>query len=419
MKTKQNRIFSKGLISSRTTILLLLVVLVLSVLSSQSVFAIDDSPNLQAKLLSYSPIPVQPGQYVTAYIQIDNLGSGDAPNAAIKINDEFPFSLTNKADSEKIIGTINGGGSYVTDYRFKIDGQALVGTNKLNVYYTDDYSKGGWKKTALSFTVKNTNGVLSVERISSIPSEIKPGDKGVVTLVLKNNGETTLWIIATKLNLETTTGDLPFIPTSTTEQRISSLSPNETMSVSIPLKAYPSADPGYFKVPLEIEYVDDEGLLNTRDDFIGLIIKAEPELKVYVKDVSSDDGVVNLQLQFVNKGISDLKFLDINVIPDSKTTVTSSSNRYIGDLDSDDYRSETFTLKTSEKEFPLKINASFKDQNNNVYDVVLESSITIPDEKRSYFGFVILVLSILIIVFFFWRYSKGGSKIKSKLNSKK
>jgi len=133
----------------------LLIILVLSLslsLTSTTTLAIDDSPNLQARLLSYDPVPVQPGQYVTAYIQIDNLGSGDAPNAAIRIDDEFPFSLTNAADHEKVIGPIKGKGSYVTDeyiqmwYHLMLNSLRLIGLRMKDkiVLCLDD--KKNWRK---------------------------------------------------------------------------------------------------------------------------------------------------------------------------------------------------------------------------------------------------------------------------------
>ena len=44
-------------------------------------------PSLTADLLRYEPIPAQPGQYITAYIELGNIGDSAATNAVVEVVD--------------------------------------------------------------------------------------------------------------------------------------------------------------------------------------------------------------------------------------------------------------------------------------------------------------------------------------------
>ncbi len=379
----------------------LFIAIILTISMLPTVQGLIDSPNLSAKLLRYEPVPLQPGQYFTAYIQIENKGAGTATNAAVKIDEQFPFQLIDSNDAYKEIGTLQGKSTYTIEYRMKLDSKAVVGTNTLEIEYTDDAKTNGWKKTKLNFNVKNTNGALQLMSVSIDPEEILPGQKGTITLFIKNNAETTLWNIGTKLNLEST--NTPFIPTATTEQNIASIAPGKTEQVKISLKAYPDAQPGYYKIPLTIDYTNDDGQTTTQEDIVGLIVQAEPELKAYLKATTRKNNLVETQIQFVNKGISDLKFLDISMEPNEDYAVIDSADRYIGDLDSDDYRSETFTIQSNKKEITLHMKAEYRDDNNKIYEKNLELTTTLPEEKHSYTGIIILILVLGVIAYLWFK----------------
>ena len=116
-------------------------------------------------------------------------------------------------------------------------------------------------------------------------------------------------------------------------------------------------------------FYDEEGTLTEQEDILGIIIKAEPELKTYVEKVEatkSSKGEVSFK--FVNKGINDLKFLDIQIQDGEGYTIHDSKNRYIGDLDSDDYRSESFNIELDGDTATVNIFVTYKDENNLFFD---------------------------------------------------
>ncbi|MBR9690429.1 hypothetical protein GOV08_01970, partial [Candidatus Woesearchaeota archaeon] len=64
------------------TILLLL-------LASITLVSAAEPPILKTTLLRYDPTPAQPGDYITAYIQIENTG-GTAQRVRIEFKDSYP-----------------------------------------------------------------------------------------------------------------------------------------------------------------------------------------------------------------------------------------------------------------------------------------------------------------------------------------
>lgn len=379
--------------------MLLIVMLVGTTLVSAAV----DTANLEASLVRYEPLPAQPGQYLTVYVKVENDYAYPAEDAAIRIKEEFPFSVVNIDDLEQDLGIIEGRDSQVAEFRLKVDSQAAVGTNYLTVEYTQDKFKGVWKEAELSISIRPNDASLSISNVKTSPEEITPGSEGVLEITIKNTAEITLRDIGLQIGLVSIDGtDLPFIPTSVTEKRVGKINPAEIITLSFPLKAYPSASPGYYKLPMRTTFYDEEGTMTTQDDFVGIIVKAEPELKVYVEDVeATKGGTGKITFKFVNKGISDLKFLDIVVQEGEGYKVHDSTDRYIGDLDSDDYRSEYFNIELLDEETEVNILVSYKDENNNIYEtteIVMVNASSGNGQKSGPSWFTILLVIVLAII---------------------
>ena len=63
-----------------------------------------------------------------------------------------------------------------------------------------------------------------------------------------------------------------------------------------------------------------------------------------------------MTLKFVNKGIHDLKFLDVIIEEGEGYEVLSNKKDYIGDLDSDDYRTQETVVKVTDENAKIKGN---------------------------------------------------------------
>lgn len=373
---------------------------------------------MTVQLLKYEPIPAQPGQYVTAYLEIKNTGNKDSGSAAINIDDQFPFTTLSESESYKSFGVIKSQQSVVETFRLKVASDAIIGNNQLKVKYTEDETTDTWQEKTLNINVKTNDASLTINEVKTSPEEFVPGGEGQVSITIKNNEETALRNIGVQLGLITVQGstvaDLPFIPTgSATEKKISRLNPGEFKTISFDVKTYPSATPGYYKLPLSLTFYDDQGTEIQNQDYIGVIIEAQPELKIYLDEttITPEEKQGEITLKFVNKGINDLKFLDIELVDGDNYKVLSTKSDYIGDLDSDDYRSETFTIETSSEDINLQVKIDYKDENNKDYSyttaVPLEyNKIPANGSNGRSAWTVVFVIIVLGLVIYFWRRSK-------------
>ena len=385
----------------------LFILLVMSLLVVLPIVSAEAT--LSADLLKYEPIPAQPGQYIHAYIELANVGDTAATGAVIEVVDAFPFTVA--GENTEVVGDLNVQRSSVVDFRIKVDSQAPVGNNLLKIRYSPDGKN--WQERSLNIDVKSNDVSLSVADVSTSPDEFTPGGDGIITLKLKNSDSVPIRSIAAKLGLVSVSGstvvDLPFIPdAASTEQKISRLSPDEVSEVSFPIKVYPTATPGYYKIPLTLTFYDDQGTQTEKQELVGVVVKSVPDLMVYVEKttISQPGQSGDVTLKFVNKGISNLKFLDVSLDNGDGYDVISGSQQYIGDLDSDDYRSETFTIRPTDKTADLNVAVSYMDGNNNEFNKVLsvpfEAVSSSNGEKKGPSFSTILLILVLIVVLISW-----------------
>jgi hypothetical protein len=378
-------------------------------------------PALKATLLRQEPLPAEPGQYVTVYVELENEGSDDATNAAIEFVDEFPFTVVS-SDKRENLGVLKSQQSYVADFRIRVDSSAPIGDNSLTIRYTSDVNSANWVERNLDVEVNSNDASLAITKVDVNPEEIAAGEAGAITLSVQNNADIVLRDISLQLKLKTTSGttttDLPFIPTSSvTEKRINRLNVGETKDITFDVKAYPSAEPGYYKLPLEMTYFDDQGSEATSSDYVGVIVEAKPELKILVENsqLRTIGEAGTITLQFINKGIHDLKFLDVNVQESDSYEVLSSSTAYIGDLDSDDFRTEEYTIIATDENAQMQVAVEYRDQNNKMYSEIVNVPILfnkVPQQNGGSSGTVIFVVIVLAIVGYvvFRRYKKNKKR---------
>ncbi len=401
--------------------LIILLSLTLLILSLVPLSIATDDANYKIQLIKYEPIPAQPGQYINAYIQITNIGNADGNKVILEMENNFPFQTISKDDEYQELGVIKSQQSLVKTIKFRVSKDAVVGINELKVkLYSDADNLNEWSESILYVDVKPNQASLLINKVSASPEEVSPGKQATIDIELKNTEDITLRDVSVKLELKkivgTTIADIPLIPlNSATEKQIVKLNPGEKNSVVFKIKTYPTATPGYYKIPLTISFYDDQGEKTVKEEYIGLIIKAEPELEVYLdkNSVNKESLSGSISLKFVNKGINDLKFLDVKILSDDSYDVLNNDQEYIGDLDSDDYRTETFDLKIHKSSVPLKVQVSYKDTNNKDYSFVKEISVTSTEtvsKNNSYTSIIILVIVVLVGLFFWFRRKKTKKK---------
>ncbi|MGM5481369.1 MAG: COG1361 S-layer family protein [Nanobdellota archaeon] len=389
-------------------LMLLTLVLALTLMTMPMVQA-QDNAQLTVDMLKYEPMPAQPGQYVTVTLELENLGNEEADNAAIEVVDQFPFTIISEEEAKKIIGNLKAQRSYVVDLKLKVSSEAVVGDNELKIRYTTDVDNAPWQETTEIIKVKSNQAAISVIDVNTEPEEFMPGGKGDVKLTVKNTADVVLRDISVQLNLirqeNQKTIELPFTPTGTSEeQRINKLNPGELNTLTYTLNTDAETTPGYYKIPVRMNFFDEEGTETEKINIIGISVKAEPELKIILDKttITSPEQQGTITVKFVNKGIHGLKFLDVELLDGEGYTVLSNKEDYIGDLDSDDYRTQDFTIKTTGEDITLDIATSYRDDNNNEYEKTFEVPMRYkPQPQNGNGGLSPTIIVIAVVVIFF------------------
>lgn len=332
-------------------------------------FALATTSGLSVDISKYEPFPAEPGKYIEVWITAKNTGNTELSNVIVKITPNYPFSLDPTTNDTFEIGTLTGGQEKISRIKIRVDANAVQGENFLDVTYK--YGGYNWLTKRIPVFVQTHDAILSVKQVSTEPSSLVPGKISVVVFELENMADSFLSDIKIRINfLE---NDLPFSPIdSTTEKRIYVIESGKTETMEFNIMALPDAKSGVYRIPVEITYSDSTGNSYTRTDLIGLVVGDKPVLQIYVDKSSVIKGgqAGEVQILLVNPGLTDIKFLNIELLDSEDFEKISTNKVYIGNLDSDDIDTVEFKLyvkPTSEQNIVLPINAIYLDANNNEY----------------------------------------------------
>jgi len=210
---------------------------------------------------------------------------------------------------------------------------------------------------------------LSIDSIDT-PDQIKPGETTEVSITLKTGENESVTNVIVALDLM----EVPFAPhDSSNEITIEEILEDDKETAEFDILALPNAQSGIYKIPFSIEYTleGEENKTLPKQGIVTLTINSEPKISVERNDGLILKGRKNeIQLSIINKGLSDVKFLDIKIVEISGITILSQKSIYIGDLDSDDFDSakfEVFIESSVEKNIKLPVKIIYRDITNKEY----------------------------------------------------
>ncbi|MFA4945991.1 MAG: hypothetical protein WC607_00410 [Candidatus Micrarchaeia archaeon] len=317
--------------------LLLLAVLALP-LAAESV----SGGLLQVQALKYEPYPAEPGSYTDLWLSVANSKSSvTADNVECLFTEGYPFSLDSSEPALKVIGQLRPGYDAIIKYKVRISENAVPGNNEFTVSCTST----GYPAVELKdyIYVQPHDAVLSVASVNSVV--MLPGETALVELTLQNLEDVTVKDVSVKLDLESTS--TKFAPVgSTGEKRLKQIPANGEETVTFTVIAYPDATPGVYKIPLELAYSDWLGTAYAKSEVVTITVDAPAKLEARLEssEVYKNAALGQVTIEIVNRGLSDVKFLSVRLLPATGYTVTSASEAYVGELASDDSTSVDYDL---------------------------------------------------------------------------
>ncbi len=392
---------------------LIIICMAMMLFFSASALGNDDiqSYGLRVRLSSQEPDPAQPGQYVDLRFKVENIATTDIEEAEVELIPEYPFSLDIDEPSLKDIGFVrnrNWGDSGINvKWRVRIADDAVQGENKIKVRYRSGESD--WITKEFDVAIKISDATISIDSVASDNEILTPGESEKIRIKIKNLAGTSFRDVALKLDLtlsslisattttsaaasSTSTSTLDLIPLapkdSATEQKVSILGSGQEMEFEYNLYVYPTATPNIYKVPVVLTFYDELGTEYTQSDLIGLKIGSPPSLDANLEENTlkkeGDKGTVSLK--FVNKGITDVKFLSVQLKETSQYEILSPEKFYIGNLDSDDYEIAEFEIEMKEGidgEIRMPVVYDYKDPLNKRYSYNTEFDFRIYSKEEA------------------------------------
>lgn len=251
--------------------------------------------------------------------------------------------------------------------------------------------------------------ILIVKEIQTEPSDMIPGNKGILKVAIINNGDLPAKDIRTKLNLP---AEIAFI-NDVSEKRISEIKPNQQAEFKFDIIALPKTAEGVYKASLIIDYVNNIGEDRQDNYSIGIVVKSIPKLFAQIEktDIYDEKRTGDLTIIFTNNDIANIKFLTAEILNSNDYEVISSNKKYIGDLDSNDFQSTVFTVKIKDniKDLTVPIKVYYKDSLNKDYSQDFQIPLKIRTGKElgitnnNYYLAVFAVILLVIIVIYLYR----------------
>jgi len=278
-------------------------------------------------------------------------------------------------------------------------------------------------------SILNSASALTISSISISPREIAPGENSVIEIILENEAEETIKDVSVSLDL---TG-LPFVPyEDSTEASIYEIKEDKTKTAEFKIKALNDAESKTYTIPLKISYYDENGVKKPdKSSLVSVTVSSKPIISASLEDGLLLKGQENsVSIKIVNKGLSGVKFLEVELQSSAKYTILSQKNIYIGDIDSDDFDTSEFKILFKENSLstislPLKV--IYKDALNKQYseEFTLDARVYTNEEaislgliKKSNTTTYVVVIVILIIVYIIYRRIKKRRKMKKMAEEK-
>ncbi len=386
--------------------LIIIVLLASSVLAGSNGTFVGTNSALDVELVNYQPVPAQPGDSLDVWLQVTNDGGAPSEAGRVHLVDSFPFIIESASERDKEFQSVPAQGNFLIRTRVRVDKNAHEGTNYLSVQLQDSTGRSFLEKE-VPITIQGRSGTLSITKVEQ--ERIAPGEKRPITIVLQNVGDTKLRNVQMSLDL---TG-LSLAPIDGSNSKtIASMDGGKSASFTFTLAAFPDASENTYQVPVTLAYEDEQGNSKSQSETIGITIGSEPELVVYPESsaLTQERPEGQVTLKFVNRGLGEIKLLEMTVEENDGVQVTSESpTLYVGNIDVDDYESATLTLKARQLPVDVPIKVEYRDALNQPHEETVNVRLKPSGDGQQ--GGVsvwlwILILLLLVGLLFWWRKRK-------------
>ena len=380
------------------------VLLTLLILFIPIVTNAQRGPEVKASILRYEPSPAEQGRTFDVWVQITNRGTS-IDNVILKFVPEYPYNLPEGVNEEIQLGSIAALEERVEKFTVYIDPDAPNGETDITFAYKfGTFTE--WTQLESPITLQTQDAVLVINDYKITPSVIIPGQTINVDISLSNAGRIAVKNVDVSLGVE----DKQFTSIgSGAKKRIDYIYAGESANVGFTLASDISTEVKLYSIPVKLNYLDERNKVFSDESSIALRVNAEPEISLSIDstDFKNKRKPGTVTLKIVNKGVVDVKYLNIILMKgDTYELLSSSNENYIGNLDSDDFETADFIIKPLKKEPILNVTLEFKDPYNKNINKTYKLPLKIVTDtelgKGGTGGTIFVIILILAGVGYWW-----------------
>ncbi len=397
---------------------------------------ISEHQILAAKTLSVQPTVVQPGDSVTAEVEVLNTG-GIMNNVMISTPANSSFTLSGA--SQQSVGSIPFNSSKTVNVT--LVSSSSTATGKYTIPVTISY------QDVLQNTINQTVyiGPVTVAESSSqfriVVTPETPAETGSQTrfdITLDNFGGSAASAIV-DVN-ETSV----FTPIGGSKLYFDDIAPGENQTQTMVIGVGSSTLAGYYSLPITVTSTGQQ-----YNQSFGITVEATPGIEVSSSTqpafVSSGSNGVIVLAQIANTGNGPIRSVYITTASTKDLPVVGATDKFIGTLNIDDFAAFQITVNVPPNlapgEYSIPINVSFKDSTNQLHEVQRQVPIRIYSQADAaanngfsgatggsgfrgrgnggLFGLslveeIVLVIVVAVAAYFGYRWYRGKKKQQAK-----
>jgi len=227
---------------------------------------------------------------------------------------------------------------------------------------------------------------LTIKSVEVSPDEVAPGENAEIVMSIENNLNEDVEDVS--VSLDFSDSELPFAPfDSSNEVSIDEIREDRSKRINFKVIGLTGAKSGIYKIPVEIIYFDEDGNKSSKSSVISITINSKPVLDVEVEDGLILKGQNNeVVLKIINKGLSDVKFSEVEFGSSAYATLVSQKKVYFGNIDSDDSETAEFKIffkENSPSSLNIPVTMHYKDVTNKEYHENFNLNLKVYSKERA------------------------------------
>jgi len=229
----------------------------------------DELASFSINQLKYDPYPAEPGEYMTLWLEVYNMGTDKAENVIFELKPEYPFSLDASENAIREFSEIPGLYTLVLQYKIRVDKDAVEGLNKIKIRYKIGDNAWIEKENEISVEKPPEKAELKAFFVGTEPKAY-PGGETKLSVDLANLASGSAYYIY--VGAESDVAEIEV-----NEIFIGTMDADDFDTIDFDLKIKDGTEPGKYPVAIKSYYKDEDGKKYEKEDTVYVTVYTQEE----------------------------------------------------------------------------------------------------------------------------------------------